>query len=290
MLNGIEILPEKFPGIDNIPVMQNLRSIGIAENRETFGAGFMRKEKGPDFLEESVDHYALVFILKGEGRYLEEDGTVHTLHPGMAFQRLPGKKHSNFIDSTEEWFEGFLAIGRYMYESLKAMGIIDADKIVVAQTTDQAQKLRIIRQFYHIAMGMNSFEDRNTLSFLTDEIKAIQELLNIELSPPDVFESFCEMVSQEPALRINIREYCREQSIGYEWFRKAFKEKMGLPPTAFALEKRMERAMNLLYTSYLPLYRIADVLGYKNQYEFSAQFKKRTGLSPSAFRQSENCQ
>jgi len=283
MLNGIYSITEKFPGVANIPNMLNLRSIGTMESRETFGAGFIKKKAGTDFVNRSVDHYALVYVIKGQGRYEKEDGTVHTLSEGMVFQRLPDEIHSNYIDSPDGWLEGFIALGRHMYNSLKVMGIINSEKMIVAKTQNENQRIRIIKQFYNLALKMSSFDDREILSFMSDELQAIQELFNIE-PVRDVIGAFCEAVTHEPGRRVNVKDFCSEQSVGYEWFRKAFKQKTGMSPVAYTISQRIERASQLLQTSNYPIYKIADQLGYRNQYEFSAQFKKVRGMSPFIYR------
>ncbi|MBI9102081.1 MAG: helix-turn-helix transcriptional regulator [Spirochaetales bacterium] len=283
MLNGIYSIAEKFPGVDNIPTMLNLRSIGTAGNRETFGAGFIRKGPGADFVDRAVDHYALVYVLRGQGRYIKKDGTVHTLSEGMVFQRLPDEIHSTFIDSDEGWFEGFIALGKHMYNSLKVMGIINSEKMIVARVENENQKRRIIKQFYNLALKMSSFDDREILPFMSDELQAIQELINIE-PVRDVLGTFCEAVTHEPGRRVNVKDFCREQNVGYEWFRKAFKEKTQFAPAAFAITQRIEKGAQLLRTTNFPIFDIAYQLGYKTQYEFSAQFKKYSGMGPAAFR------
>lgn len=72
--------------------------------------------------------------------------------------------------------------------------------------------------------------------------------------------------------------------VSYSWFRKVFKEQAGEAPSAYHLNRRIEKAIGLLKNTDLSIRRISEELGFKNQNHFSALFKRKTGLSPSAYR------
>ena len=68
-------------------------------------------------------------------------------------------------------------------------------------------------------------------------------------------------------------------------FRVVYKSLFGVSPIRDLIEARIDRAKDLLLEEETDsLSRIAEKLGYKNQYDFSRQFKQITGLSPSGFR------
>ncbi len=46
----------------------------------------------------------------------------------------------------------------------------------------------------------------------------------------------------------------------------------------------MDRAKDLLRSTQLPIYQIADEIGYKNATHFSAAFKRCFGMTPKNFR------
>lgn len=63
-----------------------------------------------------------------------------------------------------------------------------------------------------------------------------------------------------------------------------FKKAMGITPVEYIINLRIELAKNLLSTTDVKIYDIAEQCGYKNVYYFSNAFKKITGMSPSTFR------
>jgi len=76
------------------------------------------------------------------------------------------------------------------------------------------------------------------------------------------------------------KEFNRE----YSQLSKLFSETEGITIEQFAILQRIEKAKELLVYNEMSLGEIADVLGYSSVAHLSAQFKKVTGLTPSAFR------
>lgn len=67
-------------------------------------------------------------------------------------------------------------------------------------------------------------------------------------------------------------------------FTRVFKGITGVTPQEFVVKSRIEAAKGLLHSSSYTIGRIANLLGYKDIYFFSRQFKKKTGMSPSRYR------
>lgn len=83
---------------------------------------------------------------------------------------------------------------------------------------------------------------------------------------------------------IDTRQLAENLYVSYSWFRKVFKEQAGEAPAEYHLNRRMHKAIELLRDTDLSVRRISEETGFKNQNHFSALFKRKTGLSPSAFR------
>jgi len=66
-----------------------------------------------------------------------------------------------------------------------------------------------------------------------------------------------------------------------------FKEQVGITPMRMLERHRIERAKLLLEQTAQPIQTIADRVGFDSPYYFSLRFKKATGQSPRAYRQSD---
>lgn len=76
-----------------------------------------------------------------------------------------------------------------------------------------------------------------------------------------------------------------ELTMGYAKFRKLFKNYTGMSPGQFQLQHRITRAMNLLQQDELSVSQVAYECGFDTLPYFTRAFKKKTGKSPSAYRE-----
>jgi len=137
-------------------------------------------------------------------------------------------------------------------------------------------------------LSVSSFEQ------VAEVLKKGAQALSLRLSgssrPPtcevtcSVVDQACEIIQNNLHRPVDMRQLAGTFYVSYSWFRKAFKERTGQSPAAYHLALRLDRARHLLKETDLSVRRISDRLGFKTQNHFSALFKRKTGLSPSAFR------
>ena len=84
--------------------------------------------------------------------------------------------------------------------------------------------------------------------------------------------------------KFKIEELCRYISRSESQTIRIFKKAYGVTPYTYVLGKRTDLAKKLLCDTNLSLKEIADKLCFADEYYFSNVFKKRTGITPSAYR------
>ena len=72
--------------------------------------------------------------------------------------------------------------------------------------------------------------------------------------------------------------------LGYTWFRRMFKEIVGISPAQYQRQLTYLRAKVLLQGSDLTISQIASDLGFSSSQQFSTFFRQLDGLSPRDFR------
>lgn len=73
-------------------------------------------------------------------------------------------------------------------------------------------------------------------------------------------------------------------------FGRLFKQSTGLPLHRYVLQRRAARANEMLANGRLSLAEIGYALGYSSQAQFTTMFRKLTGVTPGAYRQTINGQ
>lgn len=81
-----------------------------------------------------------------------------------------------------------------------------------------------------------------------------------------------------------IGDLARECGLSTRHFLRAFKTSTGEPPHRWLLQRRIERARELLVASDLDLSEVADVCGFSDQSHFSRTFRRFMGTTPGAWR------
>ena len=83
---------------------------------------------------------------------------------------------------------------------------------------------------------------------------------------------------------ISIDDIAQHCNLNRKYFSKLFKQEMGLTPSQFILNYRMNIACQLLTNRQLSIQSIAQQVGYTNQFNFSAAFKRVKSLAPYDWR------
>jgi AraC-like DNA-binding protein len=69
------------------------------------------------------------------------------------------------------------------------------------------------------------------------------------------------------------------------YFASAFKASTGLPPHRYVLQRRIEKAKELLSDKSLSVSEVVYMLGFPSQSHFTTTFRKLTGETPGAYRE-----
>jgi len=85
---------------------------------------------------------------------------------------------------------------------------------------------------------------------------------------------------------LELRSISRAAGLSEFHFARLFKAATGDSPFQFVTRTRMERAKQLLRKTRLPIFEIAERVGYQKPSHFSARFRVISGCGPDAYRKS----
>jgi transcriptional regulator GlxA family with amidase domain len=72
-------------------------------------------------------------------------------------------------------------------------------------------------------------------------------------------------------------------------FSRAFRRSIGKPPHRWLLDRRIQRAQDMLRINHLSLADIALTCGFAEQSHFTRVFTRTVGMPPGAWRRSADC-
>jgi AraC family transcriptional regulator len=70
-------------------------------------------------------------------------------------------------------------------------------------------------------------------------------------------------------------------------FARAFKRTTGLTPQQYLMQRRVERAKDLLKKADLPIVEVSAQVGFKNQSHFTTFFRRYTSVTPKVWRETQ---
>src|SRR6266446_32175 len=86
--------------------------------------------------------------------------------------------------------------------------------------------------------------------------------------------------------RVALRAVAKDVGMSYFHFSRAFKQSMGMSPTNYIAERRIDRAKKLIQETDLPISEVALRSGFSSQSHFTTSFRRLAGVTPRSFRAS----
>jgi len=131
--------------------------------------------------------------------------------------------------------------------------------------------------------------DSNTKSILADNLQKIGfELIDDDNSKivDKIKTIIIEYIHYDyKDIKVKFSEYLSdEMKLGYGYLSNLFASVESTTIEQFVIKQKIERAKELLYYNDLTLSEISYKLGYSSVAHLSSQFKKVTGMTPSAFK------
>lgn len=253
--------------------------------------------------------YEIIFVTEGEIVVEEEDVTyvlrpndIHIMVPGVWHKRhsLGKYKYYNFhfdiLKKNEEHYN-IDVINTYLFpdETKKNLSLF-RNNYYTFKECELPRKLKIkkpenflfcfkemARVFFKQDEISNNQGNMLLLYCLTMMVEQMVESKNEAVEIEGVLTKFESFVEDNISRNISVELYAKSLSYSYDYFRKMFRKKYGVPPQKFIENKKMEFAKKNLRTGKYTVKRIAYVLGYESPYYFSSRFKAVIGESPSSF-------
>ena len=84
--------------------------------------------------------------------------------------------------------------------------------------------------------------------------------------------------------KITIDLLCRQFLVSPTFLKEGFRRAYGIPIHSWVMERRMQRARELICTTRMPVQKVAQAVGYEGMSQFHTLFKRYYGMTPGQYR------
>jgi AraC-like DNA-binding protein len=268
--------------------------------RITFGKGSFRRATHLDF-EFSGETVEMHFTLSGTSLIQVDDyvkehqmlGSGHNVFYGKDIKgKLIWESESMFIFEVNlkpEYFENYLP-NHSSFEAFKKNIQSQKPSYINSKNYPIDSKMRIlIQEIIHCnrkGLFKKMFLESKVLELLLLQLEQIQGQGHhskglISASEIDRMQYAKELIKKNLATPLSLHELSKQLNTNECSLKKYFKATFGQTVFGYVQELKMNEAKSLICDYKMPVYQVADRVGYKNPQHFTAAFKKHFGYVPS---------
>ena len=234
-----------------------------------------------------LGEYQLLYIVSGQGEFRSASSPAAPVKAGTVVMLFPDEWHTYAPDPEtgwEEWWVGFRGenIDRRVAEGFfspktpllhigPSAGIVSCYQEIIRSAEEERKGFQqLVTGIVLHLLGSVLFK-RDNLQYLDNPI-----VEKINRAKAIMRTDFGRNRSPE--------QIAREVGMGYTWFRRVFREYVGMAPAQYQHTMRLNKARELLATTAHSISEIAYALGFESVSAFSLFFRLRERLSPSQYR------
>lgn len=270
----------------------------LYSSMETEGFSF---PKGYRYPERYVYDYELELITCGEGAMYIDDrlypvdkGDIVFRRPGQSTQGIPPyTSYLLSIDLTgnikDPGTYAFCGTAPGTFQPYYENPLLDAIPVVFRPYPYE----KYLRLFDEINREFTSASGASSLFIKSYALQLLAELIRdsgdaakyVPASPyGKIIRSVLDHIRGHITDNLSLTALSQVAGLCPTYFHKVFTGAIGISPNEYVTRFRMELAKELLIGTDTPVYRVGQAVGIENAPYFSAVFKKRSGLSPEAYR------
>lgn len=240
-----------------------------------------------EYFTKRTDYNSLLlsYTYSGEGGLIYNDQT-YTLKEGQAFIIDCRAPHEYFA-TAENWEHIDIHIwgenADSLYQHFASQNIV---QISYARASFDFLAEKLLDSCITFSNHRNLFISNALTNLLCTLLEHAERESNASI--PDTYKYVIHYIESNYVNPLSLDSLSSFANLSKYHFAREFKKYTGFTPNDYLLELRIRHACILLLNSNLSIEQISDEVGIHNMSNFIKQFKKRIGLTPSAFRNSKN--
>lgn len=234
----------------------------------------------PGTRDRRFPDYAIVYVVGGAGRFRDELGHDQAITPGDAIVVFPQIAHSYGPEPGGDWSELYVVFDGPVFDLWRERGLLDPARPVhrLEPVDDWLAQLRSFVQ--HPRPRSPHERESEVCRFLL----LLTSMLGRSGRAATWVERSQSLLASGLDEPLALEVVAAEVGMGYETFRKRFRQELGIGPSAYRSARRLEAARALLTSTAMSHREIAASLGFRDEFHFSKRFKQWSGVPPREIR------
>ena len=237
------------------------------------------------------DHFELCFVAEGHG-WFALDTALYPVRKGDLFLTKPQEVHQGAALGESPFRLYYLGFHLGAMRSLEAAFygltglrvVRDQGALIHESYQTLLQELKATEPFRaEMVQGL-------LLQLLVATLRAYNRSSSAEASPTTLtpaIKRVLDALHAHVGARVEMNALAQLAHLSRAQFDREFKRQLGMPPGTYARNLCLERAQHLLREEDASVSQVAEVLEFSSLHTFSIFFKRHTGLSPRAYRDSQ---
>lgn len=243
---------------------------------------------GPQSLPQEYrcfGRYAVTYIHRGEGRYMDANGITRRILPGDLIFLFPDLPHRYCPSGRSGWSESFWVFEGPLFDFWVACGLLEPRMPVI--------------HLEPIEYWRGRFDTIVEEPLIRDAGSALLEVGRLQQVISEVFASSRRaagqgdlawvarakaMLETDGPAQTSLSKIAEKLNVSYNTFRRRFTKAVGIQPGAYRSQYIVAKAQGLMIQGDLSDKQIALELGFADPAYFSRRFKQVTNQTPTQFR------
>ena len=252
--------------------------------------GIQRCLPGYVYPHNAREGYHMHVVLSGKG-VLRAEGQEYHIHKGQIFLLRERDDIFYQADMEDPWYYIWITYcgeqaGRCMAYAGFTDGVYVRDCNI--DPTEFSNVVTDILERPHLKTSSEFYRMSLALRFLSLAIESWEKSgdaprQNSDMTAED-YVNYAVKLMQSNYSGIKVGEVADYIGINRTYLTAIFQARMHMSPQEYLMQIRMEKSRELLLNNDVPIYVVAQEVGYHDQLAFSKIFKKKYGLSPEQYR------
>ncbi len=260
-------------------VFERLTEIHTDSDLGMYYCGKRILTKNHHYGPEIRNHYLFVLVNKGDAILYGDKNIPFGEHDLLVM--CPNEKI--YYKALSDWSISWVGLyGNTVSKYMDLLGVTAKNPIIHISLYNEIKS--IMDNIYDSSKDMSLSTNLSIIGQLYEFFSILIENSNYN-QKTDFVKTALKIIDYNFCTDISVEQIAKQLYLDPAYFSKKFAKRMGISPKKYILDKRIERAKELLTLTDATVFEVSNSIGYEDQLYFSRIFKKYTNLSPIEYRQ-----